>query len=612
LTGLLYSLDYGEMLAREEQLVDANVTTLDWIWSLPPGPSSLLQWLSNGTGVFWIQGNPGSGKSTLVNYLKEHSQTRACFTGAHCQSSIIIRFFFDFRARSGISNSFEGLLRSFLTQMTLEIPKLSPVIAEFGRDRGANVQTEAQQEFLWSTTKFRRALLSALRACTTNTLILIDGVDELEGTGRNMLDMIEFFQDLAKLDSPERRIKICIASRPHPLIVTAFGASCGFKLQHHNDNGIKRYIHLRLKIAIQDGYNLTSIELQLTRFAETIRQRSQGVFLWARFAIDETLLGVAEGDNEAELWARLQALPDELEEIYARIIKRTVLACGSPEETSIMLQIAYFTRRSLTLEEFFTVVQLSLGRPSSDNSFSSVSFENRIRARTGGLVEVVDTENASNGRIQLIHETVRTYLDRRNGGSGIEFDIENALVPEQKARGKHLDHPRQPCSQGTFLDQIAHTNPVEAQNDILEPSNVYRDGIVDASSSTMFYGSDQFRGPYAEVSVKPNSTMARHLTSETQNTDQSLERSQFLGNTHRANNTTPGSGNMRHRSNKIKAKSISGSMYVILLPDVPQKKTKRGPAFNTEERAGMVTRMRTMTVRPCIRCRMRRSAVRVP
>jgi hypothetical protein len=94
LTGLLHSLDYGEMLAREEQLVDANVTTLDWVWSLPPGPSSLLQWLSNGTGVFWIQGKPGSRKSTLMNYLKEHPQARACLAGARCQSSIIIRFFF--------------------------------------------------------------------------------------------------------------------------------------------------------------------------------------------------------------------------------------------------------------------------------------------------------------------------------------------------------------------------------------------------------------------------------------------------------------------------------------------------------------------------------------
>jgi hypothetical protein len=420
-----------------------------------------------------------------------------------------------------------------------------------------------------------------------------------------MLDMIEFFQALAKLDSTERRIKICVASRPHPLIVAAFGSSYGFKLQHYNNNGIKRYIHLRLKIAIQDAYSLAGIGLQLTRFAERICQRSQGVFLWARFAVDEILVGVAEGDNEAELWARLQGLPDELEEIYARIIKRTVLACSGPEETSIMLQIAYFTRRSLTLEEFFTVVQHSLGRPSSDDSFSKVSFENRIRAKTGGLVEVVDTENASKGRIQLVHETVRTYLDRQNGGSGVEFDVEDVLVPEQKAQGKHLDHPRQPYYQGTVLDQtVHHNNLVEVQNDNLEPSKLYEDGIVDASSSTMLSGSDQFLGlePYAEDSFKLNDSMAMHLTSEADNMDLSLEPSQSLGNTHGANNSTPGSGNISRRSNGTKAKSIAGSIRVLKF--APQKKIKRRQAFDTEERV--------KRVKACIRCSFQRNRVRVP
>ncbi|CZR69344.1 uncharacterized protein PAC_19244 [Phialocephala subalpina] len=437
--GLLRSLNYGEMLAREAQLVDANVNTLDWVWSLTTSPSSFSQWLSNGTGIFWIQGKPGSGKSTLMNYLKQHRRTRKFLTGAHCRHSIIIRFFFDFRARSGISNSFEGLLRSFLTQLTLEIPELSAHVAEFGHDPIAMLQPKTQQEFFWSTNNLRQALLSALRQCSTNILILIDGVDELEGTGRNMLDMVEFFQALASLDNVERRVKICIASRPHPLIVAAFNSSCGFKLQHQNDNGIKSYIHLRLKIVTQDPHSPSSFRSVLAQFGELIRKRSQGVFLWARFAVDEVLVGLAEGDEEEEIWARLQALPDELEEIYARIIKRTVLACGSSEETAIMLQIAYFTYRSLTLLEFFTVVQLSLGRPSLDDSFSCASFENRLRAKTGGLVEVVETKTTPHGEVKLIHETVRAYLNRRNRGSGVNLDYEAVGTPKEQIPAKDFD-----------------------------------------------------------------------------------------------------------------------------------------------------------------------------
>lgn len=64
---------------------------------------------------------------------------------------------------------------------------------------------------------------------------------------------------------------------------------------------------------------------------------------------------MADGDELKELWARLQALPDELEAIYARIINRTIRKYGGSLETSVMLQIAYFALRSLSLQEFFII-----------------------------------------------------------------------------------------------------------------------------------------------------------------------------------------------------------------------------------------------------------------
>jgi hypothetical protein len=404
-----------------------------------------------------------------MNYLKDHPQTRLYLTRPSCQNLIIIRFFLDFRARRGISNSFDGLLKAFLFQLALEIPELSPSIAEFGRI--AMLQPEAQQELLWTTTKLRQALSSALRTCTTNIFILIDGVDELEGTGRNMLDMIEFFQELASIDNERRHIKICIASRPDPLLVAAFNASSGFKLQDYNDNGIKSYIDHRLKIATQYPNKPAYFEPSLVKFVEFIAKRSHGVFLWARFAIDEFLVGMAGGDEEKEIWARLQALPDELEEIYARIIKRTILNCGSSEETSIMLQIAYFTCRSLSLQEFYTVVQLYLGRLLSDSSFSYGAFENRLRAKTGGLVEVLGSEYTLNQRVKLVHETVRTYLDRLSGGPGIKFvetygeqdpNLWELVIPEDKAK---VEESRMPSSDARNLFQpngSAASRPIPA------------------------------------------------------------------------------------------------------------------------------------------------------
>lgn len=422
------------MQAREAQLVEANAATLDWIWQLKSGPTSFGFWLKTGTGIFWIQGKPGSGKSTLMNFLKNHPQPKRYFKRAYCHELVTIRFFFDCRARNGVSNSFEGLLRAFLFQLTFDIPELSVFIAEFGKSE--EWQPEAQQALLWTTNTLRKALLGALETCKTNILMLIDGVDELEGSGRNMLDMIEFFKEVAGISNEWCCIKVCIASRPLPLLATAFSSFSGLKLQDHNEKGIETYIKCRLKIAAQGLYELDSGSF-LATFTEDIKNRSNGIFLWAKFAIDEILVGWAENDDQKELWARLRALPNELEEIYSRIVKRVTSNYASLEETTIMLQIAYFTRRSLRPREFFTIIQLSLGRPLKDTQYSSQGFENRLRAKTGGLVEVTSTGDATNSTVRLIHETVRSFLNHQNGW----IDISGLQIKEITSVTRGLSSP---------------------------------------------------------------------------------------------------------------------------------------------------------------------------
>jgi hypothetical protein len=411
--GLLQSLKFENMSTREAQLTDANVITVDWVWGLPSGPTSFSQWLSSKTGVFWIQGKPGSGKSTLMRYLKGHNKTKHHLAQASPRGWTLIHFFFDFRARNGISNSCDGLIRAILYQVACELPEISVSIAGFGIVDP--LQPQLQREICWTSTKLRNALLKALRTCATNILLLIDGVDELEGVGRDMIDMIELFQELDSLDNHDHRVKICIASRPDPLMVTAFSRSSGFKLQDHNYDGIRNYIDRRMKIAVHGPGIPECSELNLLQFTEPVAKRSQGVFLWARFATDELLEGNANGDDSDDLWARLEALPDELEAIYQRIMTRTIHKYGKSDETSVMLQIAYFTLLSLSIQEFCIVFHHCMRRQVSYESCSLETFEKKLRAKTGGLVEVV---GGRLGKVKLIHETVRAYCDRLCGGVG--------------------------------------------------------------------------------------------------------------------------------------------------------------------------------------------------
>ncbi|KAF6799460.1 nb-arc and ankyrin domain protein [Colletotrichum sojae] len=54
------------MSAREKQIEVAHSETLSWLLKPAPSGPGLLSWLSSGEGIYWIQGLPGSGKSTAM------------------------------------------------------------------------------------------------------------------------------------------------------------------------------------------------------------------------------------------------------------------------------------------------------------------------------------------------------------------------------------------------------------------------------------------------------------------------------------------------------------------------------------------------------------------
>jgi Cdc6-like AAA superfamily ATPase len=106
--------DFAHRLDKEHQLsaLEVDPQSFDWIWS-----STFEAWLKSNDSLFWIAGKPASGKSTLVNYVSKHQQTRKLAATSTGRPVKIAKFFFDFRGKDGITNNFEGLRRSLLHQM---------------------------------------------------------------------------------------------------------------------------------------------------------------------------------------------------------------------------------------------------------------------------------------------------------------------------------------------------------------------------------------------------------------------------------------------------------------------------------------------------------------
>lgn len=111
------------MHARESNIEPAVKDTGDWLLER----ADFQDWaqrkrLDQYHGFFWIKGNPGSGKSTLIK--KAYANTRA---NSSDPSSIVTAFFFNARG-SELEKSLTGLFRTLLYSLCQQISALRAVV----------------------------------------------------------------------------------------------------------------------------------------------------------------------------------------------------------------------------------------------------------------------------------------------------------------------------------------------------------------------------------------------------------------------------------------------------------------------------------------------------
>ncbi|KAH8796346.1 hypothetical protein BGZ57DRAFT_746706, partial [Hyaloscypha finlandica] len=418
-------LDFAERQAREHQLSSGDRATFDWIWSTSSSGTTFVDWLSSGQGLFWISGKPGSGKSTLMSYLAGDGKTLSFLRKSTKLPWTIIRFFFDFRAGKGTANNLEGLLRTLLFQLVQNVPELTTRVLEFAKDRFGESQV-----LDWPETKLRQSLLEGLRACPCNVCIFVDGLDEYEG---NMLDLFKVLADIDdSCGSLSHVVKLCLASRPEPLLTATLQESAGFRMQDHNFKGIQEYVHSTLKyIRTAKGDDV------FTNLSSEIAERSEGVFLWARLAMNDLIDGHVTGDTQGELLERLKRVPRELHDVYSRIFIR--LPGTLKEEANTILLLVCGAKRTLRLRELYIAVKIARKEDHHDDDDDEhvglppgllKAFRRRVLAKTGGLLEIVHrngvkassfTHDASDNllewvwEVKLIHETVRPFIESNQG-----------------------------------------------------------------------------------------------------------------------------------------------------------------------------------------------------
>lgn len=320
----------------------------------------------------------------------------------------ILHFFFDFRRGKNVNNSLEGLLRSLLYQLIKAMPQLEVKDLDDGkRDCFSD----------WSERRLRNVLRASLENATGGVCIFVDGLDEYEG---KVLDLIQYLKSLAtSIGSQRTSVKVCVSSRPEPVPSQLLQHLPNLSTSDHNASGILSHCLRTLEGLAPE----IPEDLDISRLSHMIVNRAEGVFLWARFALDEVVQGYCSGERFEELLVRLQAIPRDLEDVYDRMLSR--IEPTAKQECMIMLQLVCFAKRSLTWQELLVATNFAMNkdvviseRICSDEDSANApkvynAFSRRLRAKAVGLLELVKTKRYGDEAVKLIHRSVSTYLKQR-------------------------------------------------------------------------------------------------------------------------------------------------------------------------------------------------------
>lgn len=195
------------------------------------------------------------------------------------------------------------------------------------------------------TTYFRSAFETMIYESepSRNFFFVIDGLDEFDGNPREIVDLVS---GLAKHPC----VKICVASRPWPEFEDAFRKQPSLRLEQLTRADMRKYV---ANLIGDDEYYqaLSGLEpAAASSLTHIIEQQSQGVFLWVYLMVRSLREGLHNADRVSDLFARLNALPRELEHLCSieETDRRPVLVAKSPGATISQATILSYKSPSST------------------------------------------------------------------------------------------------------------------------------------------------------------------------------------------------------------------------------------------------------------------------
>ncbi|PNP50613.1 hypothetical protein FNYG_15944 [Fusarium nygamai] len=366
---LLQSIAFEGIEMRQHNVgrVELAETTFEWMVkdeTVPPSAVHLSQsfrdWLENGNGIFYISGKPGSGKSTLMNFLANHPETRYQLNKWAHSTTVIVASMFIWNLGSADQKNMDGVARTLLYNILCRNKELIPqVFAEIWNDSNEG-PLDPQQHLILTRVDINKALQRLLKntASRYRYCFFIDGLDEFYDEN---MPTFSFAAELKRwADHPA--VKLCVSSREEQPWMNAFVKFPTLRLHLATKQDVQKMIE---KFLSDDQHLDTFDSADSEKFISTFVEMADGIFIWVKLVLRELEEKLNYKLSLDELYTVLKEVPEGLDEFYARILLR--IRSTDKQEAWAILDIMieateWDSRTRLSLYHYSLVKDLTVER----------------------------------------------------------------------------------------------------------------------------------------------------------------------------------------------------------------------------------------------------------
>ncbi|KAI1459734.1 hypothetical protein F4805DRAFT_420067 [Annulohypoxylon moriforme] len=416
----LRSLYFERLMARHDRIETAHSQTYEWIFkdsqTNHQAPRRFVEWLRSEHGLFWIQGKAGSGKSTLMKFLRNHKLTTQHLQSWAGKDRLARASYFFWAAGSDLQKSQEGLLRTFLFEILRSCPELIQRIRESSSD--IEYWAISNERVMWSLTSLKRmCFIIREHVIPAKFCFFIDGLDEYKDNTRELIELVRAFAGYP-------HIKICVSSRPWAEFKHSFGHDTPWqiKLEDLTAEDIRQYVYDHLNQDKQFN-RLKKDNVGYEKLASEVVQRAQGVFLWVFLVVRSLLEGACYADSIEQMQNRLEDFPKDLEDFFKHMLNDVPPPYRSQSPRTFKIASTALGPLPLVIYGFVEDIykQPNFALDTEVSRFPENELLQRIDrlprqldAQCKGLLEVVRISHAKSlyhtYEVDFLHRTVRDFL----------------------------------------------------------------------------------------------------------------------------------------------------------------------------------------------------------